>query len=726
MLRRGKGRVQPKSARVAISRARSALPDSPDEKGSSSEWEVDTSFSYESDLHESLQRDAAIPPGPVSLPSRTNSGVSAQAISPLGIPRSTSDLLLLALKGGASDLDDSASDLEALSVPVPLQRSRSFQIADTLDTISTTLFEILFKQHTTNTTGNAGIQRSANSAALAWDAPDESDEEEEEEEEAWVRGPNGEEWPIPDVPSIEPVSSVWLHEQVVAHANIYKHAADDENPLLGNNYSHSINKFINARWVHALLDTLRGEDSRLSSPRLSVLRSLYRFGTGENVDNTRVYIAHCLSEVTHDHAVVASNMAGVVRQLSVDPAKSGKQLTTHGERDRGHSQVLELLEFAVLCENQEVMMKYRENFLGSNSPENAHNSLQQRFHERSGSLSPVGLPSSEFEDFLVRGESSPRGRTSPPNVPLPLRLSPSFGDSSPGGSTKSNDGATSIGNSMNRGAELVSVPIVVEGPPEEKRLILLLHACCGCLKALDNDEFIDSNGGSSRDDAGGGHNFDSEVGVKLLYIMQLVLNVSVALGKDSSERLCVLLMKALVRHWPRKEQCSHIQIYIKAVELVLGYVNPSMLQSSQDCTSSSSVLLKNLSEMHIEQNDDNVNNEQEKEQEHCHLPTTLFKTKRRGDRLAEICLGKLLQMAESQHTKLSHAAIQALSSPAVRALLLKEEHDFYSDANASDSSENEPVLMQLVSILRRVRGTHWHPQCRAASDTLLEELTEML
>ena len=116
------------------------------------------------------------------------------------------------------------------------------------------------------------MQKSPNSRSLAWDAADESEDDDDDgthgtPEEAWVRGVNGDQWPIPSVPSIEAVSSSWLHEQIVAHSIVYTHASDAENPLLGTSGSGSINKFINARWVHALLDTLRCEDSRLSSPR---------------------------------------------------------------------------------------------------------------------------------------------------------------------------------------------------------------------------------------------------------------------------------------------------------------------------------------------------------------------------------------------------------------------------------------------------------------------------
>jgi hypothetical protein len=74
---------------------------------------------------------------------------------------------------------------------------------------------------------------------------------------------------------------------------------------------------------------------------------------------------------------------------------------------------------------------------------------------------------------------------------------------------------------------------------------------------------------------------------------------------------------------------------------------------------------------------------------------------------------------------LAQTALQALSSQAVRVLLLRQEKDFFIE-NVDQGGSEDPFLIQLVAILRSIRDNHWHYLIRGLCETLLDELTELI
>jgi len=487
------------------------------------------------------------------------------------------------------------------------------------------------------------------------------------------------------------VPTSWFHEQISTHANSYYKSSVDSDPLLRDinpllndmTTEEMVSSLVNARLILSMLEHLRGEDVRFTSPRLCVLQGLYRFGNGngsssQDIHPVRGIIAHCLYEVIAHHANTMHNTVQSMRNNCLDPSMSNKaglrSLYMHYVTDRGYPQLLELLEFAVLCENREVMLLYQEQQAQRNN--NEGNSPGEK-----GAPPPLFSPD-VHEDKLAQ--------------------------------------------------ERVEI-----------RLHSLLCATCAAIKTLSDDEFFENQSSSRDDSSQRGGQLDSETASMLLNLQLAILTLAKCVDIECSYRLSNWLMRCLLRTWPYGEQCNPAQVYVRAVDIALQYAPPAAPASPpqppmppliaspvvQTPTKTATAPTPSASE----------------------LPSLVFNTARKP--LVEQCIAKLLQAVKSHHTKVAQIALQVMASPALRVLLLQQEKACYERVDASkragtdsctsegisaetsatftsdsatSNTEEESLLVQLVSVLRLHRDCHWHPHVRSLSASLLDELTDMM
>ena len=274
-----------------------------------------------------------------------------------------------------------------------------------------------------------------------------------------------------------------------------------------------------------MLEHLRTEDVRFTSPRLAVLQGLYRFGTGPgtNLSDVRGMIAHCLAEVLQHHATLMRYTVETIREQCYDPSSIAK--TARGplahlscQRDRGQAQLLELLEFAVLCENREVMILYSAQ-LGDAAPFRS-----ARRPERAATKARATLAAQVMSTCKLF-------------------------------STDTAEAA-------------------VERKYLESRMTSLLHASCAAVKALADDEFFDPQVSNPREDSSRGY-LESETANLLLHIQSVIFNVAHAVNAECSKRLSTWQLGYLLRTWPRGEQCNPALVYIRSMYIGLQFLPPS-------------------------------------------------------------------------------------------------------------------------------------------------------
>ena len=313
--------------------------------------------------------------------------------------------------------------------------------------------------------------------------------------------------------------------------------------------------------------------------------------------------------------------------------------------------------------------------------------------------------------------------------------------------------------------------------PSEERLILLLHATIGFMKSYDSDEFMNpstnsssrnaesnnkvtgNSNGNGNDNSNSENSYENDNHSKLINLLQLIFNMSKALRSDICARICVLAMRSFLRTWPYKQSICHIQMYIRAIALVLTYVDPNLVNApvqvpglaslqlpesettitttttSATTTSPTTPMSTSSNNNCITDTETETENEIEKEMQVSKkiseadkvlkiIPKTIFASPRKS--LIEQCLCKLLNSITSEHTKVAQCAITAFASTHVKEILLKNERYFYENNGNGTYMQKEPYIMQLVSVLRSVRDSHWHPQIKNSSDFLLEQLIEIL
>lgn len=590
----------------------------------------------------------------------------------------------------------SDDDVDALAAPIPLRKTRSY-VNKNLAEMTETLFSTIFPEEEV---AGSGLTRTMASSQLAWDAADDSDEDEgstTSDETFMIIGADGEGWIVPHIPKIEGVPTSWFHEQISNHANSYYKCSIDADPLLSGinpllsdmTSAEMITCLVNGRLVLTMLEQLRGEDVRFTSPRLCVLQGLYRFGNGngagwQDIHPVRGTIARCLSEVIAHHANTMQNTVKSMRDNCLDPSMSNKaglrSLYMHYVTDRGYPQLLELLEFAVLCENRELMLLYQEQQRCWQEEKDKQRSNGNISNNKNPSL-PALFSSDATKDKLAQ--------------------------------------------------ELIEI-----------RLHSLLCATCAAIKTLSDDEFFE-NQSSNRDDSKTGQ-LESETANMLLNLQLVILTLAKCVHIECSYRLSKCLMQYLVRTWPGGEQCNPAQVYVKAVDIALQYAPPALAvpppQPKIQLPPTDSPIMKTPTKSFPSVSDSAP----------PVLPQVNFRTPRRP--LVEQCIAKLLQAVRSHHAKVAQIALQVMASPFLRVLLLQQEKACYDRADALDQSgragtstavtdstftgdsaasnasnkEEESYLVQLVSVLRLHRDCHWHPHVQSLSASLLDDLTDMM
>jgi len=661
-------------------------------------------FGYESDLSSTLHL----------IHLESGGSMSPKALSPklfkdhLGMRNGNSDSTSSVSSGGSGSesgewteefavLSDDDSSLDALAAPIPLRKTRS-TVNKNLTAMAETLFCTIFPE---GEAAGSGMTRTKASSSLAWDAADDSDEDQDStvsDETFMIQGADGEGWIVPHIPKIEQVPRSWFHEQISNHANSYYKGSVDSDPLLTQinpllsdmTTEEMISCLVNARLVLSMLEHLRGEDVRFTSPRLRVLQGLYRFGNGNGstsegthpVHPVREIITRCLHEVIAHHTYTMQNTVQSMRDNCLDSSMSNKaglqSLYMHYATDRGYPQLLELLEFAVLCENREVMLLYQE---------------QSKQRRGSGGKDVNQIP-----------------------APAPL-FSP------------------------NANEEKLAQERI------ETRLHSLLCATCVALKALTDDEFFDHSPKEENNQRNG--QLESETANMLLNLQLVILTLAKCVHIECSYRLSTWLMRCLVRTWPCGEQCNPGQVYVRAVDIALRYAPPAAVLAPSPRSPAPPLIASPSAQTTpmVKTPPANAASPPTTLPSSSDMPFLAFSNMVRRP-LVEQCISKLVQAVRSHHTKVAQIALQVVASPALRVLLLQQEKSCYERADArsqagsktstaetsatftgdsvSSNKEEDSLLVQLVCVLRQHRDCHWHPHVRSLSACLLDELTDMM